>query len=108
LTAQAKTALKDYQWPGNIRELSHVIERATILSDSAHIEVADLGLAGTSTQDLPLSSSSGESDTTLAEMEKRIITARLDYYGKDGVKTAKSLGLSKSAFYRHLAKHQID
>ena len=44
LSEQAKSALEDYDWPGNIRELSHVIERAKILCNGNEVSVDDLGL----------------------------------------------------------------
>ncbi len=42
LSEQAKKALCQYDWPGNIRELSHVIERAVLLSDDNEIEITGL------------------------------------------------------------------
>ena len=42
LSEQAKKALSSYDWPGNIRELSHVIERAVLLSDNNEIEITGL------------------------------------------------------------------
>ena len=36
-------AMRAYSWPGNLRELRNVIERAVILAETDHIELADLG-----------------------------------------------------------------
>ena len=44
LTHDAEAALLNYEWPGNIRELENVIERAVIMSDSEEISASDLGL----------------------------------------------------------------
>jgi DNA-binding NtrC family response regulator len=50
-TREALQQLEQYDWPGNVRQLSHVIERAVTLSDGEWIDVEDLGLA-----DLPQTS----------------------------------------------------
>src|SRR5262249_55591985 len=44
-TATAQQVLINYSWPGNIRELSNLIERSVILCRGSQIDVADLGLA---------------------------------------------------------------
>jgi transcriptional regulator with PAS, ATPase and Fis domain len=44
ITAAALSALADYDWPGNLRELENVIERAVVLTNSGEIEVAHLPL----------------------------------------------------------------
>ena len=49
ITPDAQSALKEYSWPGNIRELSNVIERAHILCQNTHIQIHDLGLNNTIT-----------------------------------------------------------
>src|SRR4030095_13650275 len=43
-TREALRALEQYDWPGNVRQLSHVIERAVTLSNGEWIDVEDLGL----------------------------------------------------------------
>jgi transcriptional regulator with AAA-type ATPase domain/tetratricopeptide (TPR) repeat protein len=45
LTPEARAALAAYSWPGNIRELSHVIERVTLLSDQPQVTAEMLGLS---------------------------------------------------------------
>lgn len=57
-TREALRYLEQYDWPGNVRQLSHVIERAVTLSDKEWIDVADLGV-----EDLPLS------ETSMASLE---------------------------------------
>ena len=41
ITSQAMKALIDYNWPGNIRELSHAMESAMLFCDTAVLELAD-------------------------------------------------------------------
>src|SRR5437762_868025 len=43
-TREALRALEQYDWPGNVRQLSHVIESAVTLSNGAWLDAEDLGL----------------------------------------------------------------
>jgi len=125
ITHDAQKALKVYQWPGNIRELNHVMERAQILSQANEITVHDLGLPdiqlsspvnlservnSSSSVDLPTDDAKAEEQQnneptyTLATLELDILERRLSYFNGNAVKAAKSLGLSRSAFYRRLGK----
>lgn len=99
----ACSAMKAYSWPGNIRELSHMIERAIFLSPSNVIRVQDLGIAVTE-------SAAAEFDfdsQCLASIEKHIINRRLSLNDHNAIETAASLGLSRSAYYRRLEKYNL-
>ncbi|PUA28067.1 MAG: hypothetical protein B0W54_16390 [Cellvibrio sp. 79] len=109
LTTEARLLLNNYNWPGNIRELQHVIERSLILCENGKIDADILmlddvynstGLADQSLYD-------AYSNSTLDEIEKNIIEARILQQSGNMSKTASSLGLSRSAFYRRLEKLQI-
>ena len=103
LTPAAQKALVDYDWPGNIRELSHVIERAQILCQNQHIKCEDLGLT-TTTKIIIQNPSTPTELATLETIELDIIDQRLSFFDGNVLKAAKSLGLSRSAFYRRLEK----
>ncbi|MGB0938867.1 MAG: sigma-54-dependent transcriptional regulator [Colwellia sp.] len=103
LSEGAQKALLNYDWPGNIRELTHVIERAQILCQSDIIIETDLGLPASQTK-ATSSSTTEYSLETLANIEADIIDKRLSHFNGNALKTAKSLGLSRSAFYRRLEK----
>ncbi len=111
LNDSAKKALMSYSWPGNIRELNHVMERAQILCQTATICVADLGLPMIANQggkvnsaDTPLNSTEPEDLLSMAELELNLIDQRLTHFDGNVLKAAKSLGLSRSALYRRLDK----
>jgi len=107
ISSEAKKALQLYEWPGNIRELAHVIERAQILSKNQEILVADLALPQLTENkmiDGELLNKESEILATLADIELTAIDQRLAHFDGNALKAAKSLGLSRSAFYRRLDK----
>ena len=101
----AKRALQAYSWPGNVRELSHVIERAQILCGSSSITAGDLGLEVQKNNAMPQPDpDSGVQLKSLAEAEADLLKERFAHFEGDALRTAESLGLSRSAFYRRLSK----
>ena len=97
------SALQRYQWPGNIRELEHVIERAVILSEGPELEPIDW-----------LSSSNGKAGATktltLEEMERQHIIDVLEHTnwrvsGEKGA--AKILGLNPTTLEARMKKLNI-
>jgi PAS domain S-box-containing protein len=98
------TALQRYQWPGNIRELEHVIERAVILSEGSKLEPIDW-LS-------PSHSKTGEGKTlTLEAMERQHIADVLDQTnwrvsGEKGA--AKILGLNPTTLEARMKKLGIE
>jgi DNA-binding NtrC family response regulator len=101
VTSDALQALRRYSWPGNIRELRHVMERAVLLARSSAIQPTDLGLQAAATRANVLE------DMDLESMEAHLIKKALDRHDGNAVSAAKALGLSRSAFYRRLQKYQI-
>jgi DNA-binding NtrC family response regulator len=93
-------SLKNYPWPGNIRELQHTIEKAVILCEGDHIAPSDLYL---NQPDLVLT----EETMTLEEMEKRIIAKELKKSGQSLIVTAKNLGISRTTLYKKMKKYGI-
>jgi DNA-binding NtrC family response regulator len=95
--------LQRYQWPGNIRELEHVIERAVILSEGSELEPIEW-LS-------PSHSKTGEGKTlTLEEMERRHIVDVLEHTnwrvsGEKGA--AKILGLNPTTLEARMKKLDI-
>lgn len=102
LSEQAKKALSLYDWPGNIRELSHVIERAVLLSDTNEIEITGLN-------DQLVQGNDGEMPfMTIDEAEQSLIKQALSKTQGKVVEAGELLGLGKNAIYRRLEKYQID
>ncbi|KZN63917.1 sigma-54-dependent transcriptional regulator [Pseudoalteromonas luteoviolacea] len=101
LNEQAGKKLLSYHWPGNIRELSHVLERAVIMADENTIGAHDIVLdtQGEESGTLPLMS--------LEEAEQKLIIKAISHFDGHVVKAGEFLGLSKSAIYRRIEKFNI-
>ena len=90
--------MKNYQWPGNIREIEHIIERAVIITDSNNIQLEDLHF---STKKLNVSLSD---NLNLEETEKILIQQAMNKHQGNISKASKDLGLTRAALYRRLEK----
>jgi DNA-binding NtrC family response regulator len=103
LSADAERALSSRPWPGNVRQLRNVLERAVLLSDRPTLEPADLGEGPPA-----VAVAQGDSSRlTLAEAERRHIEATLHAEGGVVPRAAEALGLSRSALYERIKKHGI-
>jgi DNA-binding NtrC family response regulator len=96
-------ALQAYSWPGNIRELRNVIERAVLLSDQHCITIKDLHFDGHGSVGAPFL----DSRLTLLELEKQHIERVLQEEHGKVEKAAKRLGIPRSSLYQKIKKHQI-
>jgi DNA-binding NtrC family response regulator len=96
LSDEAKEALLNYDWPGNIRELLSVVERAAILCDGDLIGESDLFLE------------SRKSKRGIKDLEKELIEEILKEYAYDLIESAKALGMSKTNLQKKMSKYKID
>jgi len=94
--------LQKFDWPGNIRELQHALERAVIMSDGDVLKTSDF-------QFLSLDDSAGTKgdDYNLMELEKWAISNCLKKHGGNVTRAANELGLTRGALYRRIEKHGI-
>ncbi|TDF34572.1 sigma-54-dependent Fis family transcriptional regulator [Alteromonadaceae bacterium M269] len=100
LTSNALNKLKSHSWPGNIRELSHVIERAVLISREQQITV----------QELLLDSTTNEHSVVLQPLEqaeKQLIEKAMQATGGNIIEAAQILDISRNALYRRLEKHKL-
>lgn len=96
-----KNEIQNYSWPGNIREMENVLERAVILADKSEIDNYDLHFS-------PIDVS-GEmnSNLTLEEMEKEMIQKSLRKNQGNISKAAEDLGITRAALYRRIEKFNL-
>ncbi len=109
-TDEALLTLKNHNWPGNIRELQNVIERAVILcGDNGMLEPAHLGLVASAAPAVaaagPSSTTSADKLTTLAELEKKHILAALEQCKGNRTHAAKLLDISIRTFRNKLKEY---
>ncbi|PST83540.1 sigma-54-dependent Fis family transcriptional regulator [Pedobacter yulinensis] len=96
---QAARLIQQYAWPGNIRELQHVIERAVIMADDDRISEHDLQLRQTH-----FPAAAAASDMQLEEMERLMVSNALNKHKGNISKAAGELGLTRAALYRRIEK----
>jgi len=114
ISTEAMTRLRGYHYPGNVRELENLVERAATLEQSDRITIhslpewlqrraADLG---PSTPELP--DSGLDLDRFLAESERRILSEALERTRGNKTEAARLLGITFRAFRYRLAKYGMD
>ncbi|MEE4196283.1 MAG: sigma-54 dependent transcriptional regulator [Bacteroidales bacterium] len=92
--------LKDYSWPGNIRELMHLIERAVIMCEEKEITAEDFAIKKRNIKPEPKS-------LNVDEVEKNTIIKALEKNNKNYTKAANELGMGRSTLYRKMKKYGI-
>ena len=104
ITDESVKVLESHNWPGNVREIQHTIERGVIMSDGNQINASDFNLTT-----LPVSGNEiGVYDNlNLNEIEKILVQKALEKHNSNISKAAKELGLTRAALYRRLEKFDL-
>jgi DNA-binding NtrC family response regulator len=100
--AEAMQILEQYPWPGNIRELRNVIERATILADGDFIGVRHLPPLLVTRGEESLPEITLTPGTTVDEAERRLILLTLDHTRNNKTRAAEILGISLKTLHNKL------
>ena len=95
--------LKTYHFPGNVRELQHAIERAVIMLDTDVLNTADLMFSPIESY----SENTGPKDLKLETVEKNNILKVIEKNNGNISKSAKELGITRTALYRRLNKYGL-
>ncbi|NQZ20665.1 MAG: sigma-54-dependent Fis family transcriptional regulator [Colwellia sp.] len=107
----AKQAMLDYHWPGNVREMSHLIERAVLLTEHEQLLAEDLHINNIVNNEQKHSTPRQVLDElplmTLAEAEVRLVKLALNKTASNVPQAALLLGLTKASMYRRLEKYGL-
>jgi two-component system, NtrC family, response regulator AtoC len=104
IAPEALAALQAYDFPGSVRELENLIERAYAMGARDHISLTDLPSLTLSARPAPIST---RSLPTLAEVEKELILRALALHKNDKEQSARALGLSRRTIYRRLKEYGL-
>ncbi|HMK36099.1 MAG TPA: sigma-54 dependent transcriptional regulator, partial [Desulfomonilaceae bacterium] len=108
---RALDALMRYSWPGNIRELENVVERAVILTRDDYVPYSELPEPMREALDDPLSREIREGITpgmTIREMEKELIIKTLEDNDGNRTRSARVLGITRRTLQHKLKEYEID
>ncbi len=123
---RAMEALLRYPWPGNIRELENVIERAVVLAEGDKVTLTDLPrelvslrpgprhileakpVVGTLASDRPMRLLENGSRSQPAGDERQQLAAALALAEGNKAEAARALGMPRSTFYSKLKKYALD
>jgi two-component system, NtrC family, response regulator AtoC len=112
VSKEAMRHLLAYGWPGNIRELKNVIERAVLLSEGGAIEPTHLPLEKMSADSVAPPKAEASTSTRLAddmqEFERQRIIEALDKCGGNQTKAAQLLGIARRTLIKRLDLYAID
>jgi two-component system, NtrC family, response regulator HydG len=105
IEAECLEVLKSYRWPGNVRQLRNVIERALIVTRGPLITTTDLP------PDMKRSSGSSSSfelrlGMSLDDVERELIVRTIEYTGGNKSRAAEVLGISLKTLYNRLERYQ--
>lgn len=104
IDAKAIEKLKQYNFPGNVRELQYTMERAIIMSEGETLSANDLIFSPIESAGQP---EPDMKDMNLGVVEKNTILRVIEKHHGNISKAAKELGLTRTALYRRLNKYDI-
>jgi DNA-binding NtrC family response regulator len=104
LDTSAMEKLMSHHYPGNVRELQYIIERAVIMSDGHILQARDLLFSPIESN---LVAETELAETKLSDVEKNTILKVIEKHNGNITRAARELGLTRTALYRRLSKYDI-
>jgi DNA-binding NtrC family response regulator len=103
----AMEALLDYDFPGNVRELENIVERAAAMARGMEIQIEDLP-PDISEMDVFSFSRPDSGIKTLEEIKKDYIQWVLNKTGRNKTRAAQLMGINRASLWRHLQRNEIE
>jgi two-component system, NtrC family, response regulator HydG len=100
ISTHALEKLANHNWPGNVRELQHSIEKAVIMCDSLVLKPADFAFSSAVKPII-------NSEMTLDEMEKKLISDSLKRYSNNISVVSGKLGVTRQTLYNKMKKYEL-
>lgn len=100
ISTHALEKLANHNWPGNVRELQHSIEKAVIMCDSLVLKPADFAFSSAVKPII-------NSEMTLDEMEKKLISDSLKRYSNNISVVSEKLGVTRQTLYNKMKKYEL-
>lgn len=104
IAAEAMKQLKDYHWPGNVRQLRNTIHRACVISDDEHIQTFELNQPATHA--LKVYIPPDLDVLPLREIERHVILARLERFEGNKTEAAAALGVTPRTLRNKIAEYR--
>jgi two-component system response regulator AtoC len=109
-SAEASEILLGYDFPGNVRELENILERALIYSDGPTLNAGNIDLRhpGGGEPGAPWGVSASNGSGSLESMEKIAIRETLARFGGNRTRAAKELGVSRKTILNKIKAYGLD
>jgi DNA-binding NtrC family response regulator len=110
LSAAAASCLLAYPWPGNIRELRNVMERANVLVRGPVVDAGDLDLNRTEPagpESVPPQWLNADLPTAIAKLERAMIVHALDSCGGNRAEAARRLNINRQLLYTKMQRYRV-
>jgi two-component system NtrC family response regulator len=107
MTAEARDLLLKYDYPGNVRELVNILERAVVIAREDYITVADLPFKSDSPVQTPAQKKTGSLRESLEELEMHLISEAMARTADNQTRAAEILGMSERMLRYKLKKYGL-
>lgn len=112
ISPSALGKLLEFDWPGNVRQLQNVVQRAMVVADGEEIGIKDLpdSLVGAASviASVGVPVESGDSAATLEDVSKKLLVAALTKHEGNASAATRELNIGRTRFYRMLRKFDLE
>lgn len=106
-TPEVRALLRDYKWPGNVREVENLVRNLTCVYPGTVIEASQLPLLGELATEVPNGSFQRAKSSLIADFERKYLEEALAASQGNIAKAARSAGKPRRAFFELMRKHGI-